>query len=239
MFKTVAINFRPDDSGLINIIRELIEILKQHDCDIMFPDYEIIREHECARYITDEKRFIETADLIIAIGGDGTFLRTARLFAETGKPLFGINRGTLGFLTEFNPSECGHYLSEVLEGRYSVTDRLVLEAVLIRDGAELSTHIFLNDAVLSKGAFSRAITLELELDGDFLTSYSGDGLIIATPTGSTAYSLSAGGPIIAPSASNLFLMNPVCPHSLTTRPMVIPGKSLLKARIVSDFRNLL
>ena len=239
MIKSVAINFRPDDDTSIPIVQEIIRLLEGKKLRIMLPDYSVIKYNNYSQYIVSVDEFVNTADLAVVIGGDGTFLRTARLFLSTGKPIFGINKGTLGFLCEFNPDEYLEYFEAALLEKYTVTERLVFEAIHFRNNCERNSICFLNDAVMSKGAFSRAIRLELEIDGDFLNSYSGDGLIIATPTGSTAYSLSAGGPIVTPSATNVFLINPVCPHSLSTRPMVIPASSVLKARIVSDFENLL
>jgi len=239
MIKAVSINFRPDDNKSLPFISDLVDFLKIKGIKILMPEYEILKSTHFSQYIAKSDDFIKKTDLVIVIGGDGTFLRTARIFAESGKPIFGINRGTLGFLTEFGPDEYMEFLSEILKGDFKTAERSGFEAVLLRDDEELNHLDFFNDAVLSKGAFSRAIRLELEIDGQYLNSYSGDGLIVATPTGSTAYSLSAGGPIVIPSTSRVFLLSPVCPHSLSMRPMVVPDASVVKARIVSDFKNLL
>ncbi len=238
MIKSAAINFRPNDEGSLPLIEELADLLSKNNITIMFRDYEIIKNRSIAKYIVPDNDFVYNSDLVIVVGGDGTFLRTARLFIDTGKPIFGINKGRLGFLTEFSPEEYKKYLVNILKGTPVTTERLVFEAVHYRNNTELYRSCFINDAVLSKGGFSRAIIVELDLDGNFLNSYSGDGLIISTATGSTAYSLSAGGPIISPSAGNIFLLNPVCPHSLSTRPMVLPANSVLKAKVISDFKNL-
>ncbi|MCP4137695.1 MAG: NAD(+)/NADH kinase [bacterium] len=239
MINSVSINFRPNDEDSLPLIKELVELLEKKSIQIMLPDYKIIKYEEISKHIATVSDFVTKADLVIAIGGDGTFLRTARLFLETDQPILGINKGTLGFLTEFNPDEYLKYIEDILDGDFTVAERLVFEAIHFRNGRELNSICFLNDAVLSKGAFSRPIGLELELDGIFINSYSGDGLIIASPTGSTAYSLSAGGPIITPSGSFVYLVNPVCPHSLSTRPIVVPASVELKAKIVSEFKNLL
>jgi len=239
MFNNVSINFRPDDHGIVPFLKELTSLLEEKEKGILFPDYEIIRSLTCSRYITSEEDFMSRPDLVIAVGGDGTFLRTARMFVDTDKPIFGINRGNLGFLTEFKPEEYKKYLLRILDGDYSVTTRSLMEAVHTRKQERIASRYFLSDAVLTKGASSRAIILELEIDGQFLNSYSGDGLIISTATGSTVYSLSAGGPIVCPDVNSLYLLTPVCPHSLATRPMVLPGGSVLMARIISEFRNLL
>ena len=239
MIQTASINFRPDDESSIPLLGNLIEFLERKRIRVNLPEYDIIRGEAFYRLAVPRDQFVNGADLIIVIGGDGTFLRTARLFCGTGKPIFGINRGRLGFLTEFSPLEYPEYLEQVLQGRYSTVERLVLEVALHRDGKEIVSQCFLNDAVLHKGSFSRPIRLELEIDGSFFSSYTGDGLIISTPTGSTAYALSAGGPIITPTEAQILLLSPICPHSLAMRPLIIPASSDFRARIASDYKNLL
>jgi NAD+ kinase len=239
MIRTVSINFRPDDDRCARQLRHLVEFLEKAGVRVLLPRHDIIRGEECYRLAVDEEQFVSEADLIIALGGDGTFLRTARLFCGTGKPLFGINRGRLGFLTEFSPEEYPRYLEKILRGDYSTTERLVLEASLYRDGKIIAAINFLNDAVIHKGSFARPIRLDMEIDGNFLSSFTGDGLIISTPTGSTAYSLSAGGPIITPTEAEIFLLSPICPHSLAMRPMIIPASSLLRVRVNAEYRNLM
>lgn len=239
MIRTVAINFRPDDGICAIMLESLVEFLENEGMTVLLPDYDAIRSHPCHRLSVSAQRFIETADLAIVIGGDGTFLRTARLFLKTGCPIFGINRGRLGFLTEFNPEEYREHLSGVLRGSYTYIERLALEAAVVRNGRETTSICFLNDAVIHKGSLMRPIRLDLEIDEQFLSSFTGDGLIMSTPTGSTAYSLSAGGPIINPFETSIFLLNPICPHSLAMRPMIIPASSRFRARVISDYENLL
>ncbi|TFH41510.1 MAG: NAD(+) kinase [Chrysiogenales bacterium] len=239
MIRTVSINFRPDDGICALMLTRLVQFLEGEGITVLLPEYDIIRNDECYRLAVPFDRFVNSADLVIVIGGDGTFLRTARIFRETGCPLFGINRGRLGFLTEFSPDEYEPYLSGVLRGEYSAVERLVLEAAIFRNGKETESMSFLNDAVIHKGALMRPIRLDLEIDGNFLSSFTGDGLIMSTPTGSTAYSLSAGGPIINPVETSIFLLSPICPHSLAMRPVIIPASSRFCARVMSDYENLL
>ena len=220
-------------------LRNLISFLEKEKMRILLPDYDIIRGDESRRYAVPDEEFVRSADLIIVIGGDGTFLRTARLFCGTGKPIFGINKGRLGFLTEFGPDEYTPFLKQVIRGNYTAVERLVLEAALYRNRQEVTSRCFLNDTVVHKGSFTRPIRLEMKIDGNFLSSYTGDGLIISTPTGSTAYSLSAGGPIITPSEASIFLLSPICPHSLAMRPMIIPASSDFRVRVIMDGANLL
>ncbi|HOP28443.1 MAG TPA: NAD(+)/NADH kinase [Spirochaetota bacterium] len=237
MIKKVSINFRPDDSHSIQIIKKICTTLSDRGISVALPYYSILHNEGLENYIGDEDNYL-SPDLAIAIGGDGTFLKTARIFLEWQCPIMGINRGKLGFLTEFSPEEFEHYLQEILTGKYIVSERTVMEAVHSKNGTEESLYFF-NDAVITKGAFSRAIEIELNVDDMFLSRYKGDGLIIATATGSTAYSLSAGGPIIAPLDNDVCIVNPVCPHSLSIRPVVLPAKSVIRARALSDLTNLL
>jgi len=238
MIKTVSINFRPDDYESLDIIKNITEFFSGKKIRTLLPDYKILHKGGLLKFITNENDFLESPDLVIAIGGDGTFLKTARIFLEKGSPIFGINRGTLGFLTEFSPSEYETFLTRILDENYILAERNVMEAVHNKNGINQSLYFF-NDAVISKGAFSRAIQIELHVNDIFLNKYSGDGLIIATATGSTAYSLSAGGPIILPDANDVFIVNPVCPHSLSIRPIVLPASFNLRARTLTDMTNLL
>jgi len=237
MIKKVSINFRPDDLHSIQIIKKITSILSDMGVTVTLPYYSILHNEGIENYIRDEEEYL-APDLAIAIGGDGTFLKTARIFLERQCPIMGINRGKLGFLTEFSPDEFETYLLDVISGKYTVSERTVMEAVHNKNGSEEALYFF-NDAVITKGAFSRAIEIELNVDGMFFSRYKGDGLIIATATGSTAYSLSAGGPIIAPLDNDVCIVNPVCPHSLSIRPVVLSARSVIKARALSDLTNLL
>ncbi len=240
MAKKVSIFIRPDDRKSLALIRELTCFFESRAIETMLPDHDIVLEDErLSQYIAHPDDYITQPDLIVVIGGDGTFLMAGRHFCETGKPLFGINRGRLGFLTNFDPEDAIPYLTRFLEGNLAVSERTMLEARHIRFGEEIGCNVFLNDAVISKGAFSRPIQLLLEIDGNFLNQYMGDGIIIATATGSTAYSLSAGGPIIFPTIPDVYIINPVCPHMLGIRPMIVPLGSVLSAQVISEFEFLL
>jgi len=238
MIKNVSINFRPDDQKSLEIIKNISDILCYKKINTLLPDYKILHNGVLERFISRENDYLRNSDLVIAIGGDGTFLKTARMFLESKAPIFGINRGKLGFLTEFSPEEYEKFLLNILDGNFIIAERNVMEAVHNKNGNSQSLYFF-NDAVITKGAFSRAIQIELHVNDIFLNKYSGDGLIIATATGSTAYSLSAGGPIIVPDANDIFIVNPVCPHSLSIRPIVLPAASNLMARTLTDMTNLL
>ena len=163
-----------------------------------------------------------SADLVVVVGGDGTLLSAARWLAGHPRPILGINLGGLGFMTETGPEEAKAVLLEVLAGRYSVSRRMTLDATLMRGRRAIARQVVLNDVVIAKSALARMIDLEVTIDGDEVTTYRADGLIVSTPTGSTAYSLSAGGPIIHPEMAAL-LIAPICPHTLTMRPLVVPA----------------
>jgi len=238
MIKNVFLNFRPTDQESVPILKKIISFLTKQKINVLLPNCEIVKKNGWDRNITSWGKALKKADLLIALGGDGTFIRTARLFAKGDKPILGINRGKLGFLTEFNPQESLKHLKKIIAGQYKTVDRFFLEAILCRSDKQLKKRYFLNDAVISKGSFSRPFAIELEINGKFLNSFSGDGLIVSTPTGSTAYSLSAGGPLIVPEVEKLFLLNPICPHSLAMRPMIVPADSVLKARINSSTKSV-
>lgn len=160
-------------------------------------------------------------DLVVVLGGDGTLLASARLVAGRAIPILGVNLGGLGFLTEVTAEEMLGTLERVLAGRYTVSERMLLTARLVRGGQTIAEHTVLNDAVLTKVALARLVELTVAVDGTPITTFRGDGLIVATPTGSTGYSLSAGGPIIHPEDRSI-LITPIAPHTLTLRPLVVP-----------------
>lgn len=173
-------------------------------------------------------------DMIIVLGGDGTLLSAARLVADSRKnvPIFGVNLGSLGFMAEVPLDELYGNLEKALAGKLRADERMMLFASVIRKGKTIEEHTVLNDAVVSKGTFARMVSLDVSVGDDHLTSIRADGLILATPTGSTAYSLSAGGPIIHP-ALHCFVVTPICPHTLSNRPIVIPDSSVVRVKLLS------
>ncbi len=236
--KAISIHFIEFDKQNKTIIENIAAILEKRNIRLLLPPYEILEKSPLKKYIVTREEYINSTDLAIALGGDGTFLNTARLFLERQCPVFGINRGKLGFLTEFSPEEYEKFLEDVLEGNYQIVERSIMTAA-IEKTTEDKPIFFINDAVISKGAFSRIIEIEIFINDQFFNKFRGDGLIISTPTGSTAYSLSAGGPIITPSGNNTIMLTPVCPHSMSMRPVIIPGTSTVKTRITSEIENLL
>jgi len=173
----------------------------------------------------------DAADLVIAVGGDGTMLYASRLVAGRDVPLLGINRGRLGFLADITPGEMLRRLDEVLDGVYEEERRLMLEAVIENGDSAPRRALALNDVVLQKRAVGRMLDFENWIDGVYVNTHGGDGLIIATPTGSTAYALSGGGPIIHPSLDAIALV-PICPHTLSDRPIVVRADARIEVRVL-------
>lgn len=173
------------------------------------------------------------SDLVIAIGGDGTMLDAAHIAARAGTPLVGINRGRLGFLADISPEDTTRVLSDILDGLYVEESRMLLAAELERDGQAPVRAIALNDIVIQKFDIGRMLEVEVDMDGTYVNTHRGDGLIVTTPTGSTAYALSGGGPIMAPGL-NAVAMVPICPHTLSDRPVVVPASARLELRILEQ-----
>jgi NAD+ kinase len=175
-------------------------------------------------------------DLIVVLGGDGTLLSVARLLVDYEVPLLGINLGSLGFLTEVPQGEMIGTLEKVFAGDVCIEKRLLLKTEVLRQGELVASSSCLNDVVVSKGTLSRMIRLHILVDGQFVTGLRADGLIVATPTGSTAYCLSAGGPIVHP-ANDVIVLAPISPHVLTNRPVILPDTSRIEIRLISEEEN--
>jgi NAD+ kinase len=172
-------------------------------------------------------------DLLIILGGDGTLLSMARAVGDLGVPLLGVNLGGLGFLTATTLDEMFPALEAYLAGHMAIEERMLLAARIVRNGQPLGEYAALNDIVITKSAMSRIIDLSVSVEGRYATAYRADGLIISTPTGSTAYSLSAGGPILFPTMDAVVL-TPICSHTLTNRPIVVPGTDRIEVTLLAD-----
>ena len=189
-------------------------------------------EHEtgCVVETVNDEKLAETVDLMLVLGGDGTMIATARMLGDKEVPVIGVNYGGLGYLAEFPIKELFPALEAILNGHYQVEPRVMLAAEL-RRGEELVTKTrVLNDVVMNKSALARIIEIEAYLNDQFVNSFRADGLIVSTPTGSTAYNLSAGGPVIYPSM-NAIVITPICPFTLSNRPIVVPDNSFIEVRL--------
>ncbi|MGM0370519.1 MAG: NAD(+)/NADH kinase [Bacillota bacterium] len=181
---------------------------------------------------------VEEVDVIIVFGGDGTFLKAARTFVDSDIPILGINLGNLGFLTDIEVERLEEGLEKLVSGDYKIEDRMTLEGKIIRDGEVINRVVAINDLVVTKGPFSRIIKLDTFIDDEYLATYPGDGLIVACPTGSTAYSLSAGGPIVNPKLNSL-IITPICPHTLHSRSIIATEDEEVKVEIKADHTDVM
>jgi NAD+ kinase len=216
--RAAAIISKPAKPELYRVAPELLQWLKQHN-------YKIYVDEETAVYAPDEevvKRLVIAdlrPDFAIVLGGDGTLLSAARAVSRQNVPIIAVNLGSLGFLTEVPLDEVYETLDAVDKGQCPMEKRSMLHCQLMRNGECVAEYHALNDAVVNKSAIARLVSIDLYVDGVFVSNYKADGVIVSTPTGSTAYSLAAGGPILMPSLDG-FVVTPVCPHSLTHRPLV-------------------
>lgn len=211
----------------IDVVRGLLDFLKGRRIKVLV-EGEIARELKIRGYKREDMP--HKSDIIIVFGGDGTLLSVARLVGNSGVPILGVNLGGLGFITEISKDDILENVENILSGRYSFEERITLCADVHRRSRRKAYHTALNDVVISKGALARMIELDIDINNQYVTTFKADGLIISTPTGSTAHSLSAGGPIMYPTLES-FLITPICPHTLTSRPIVIPDTFTIDVNI--------
>lgn len=232
--KRIGIICKPRRPEPREIVRQLVPWLTERGCSV-FVEQDIARELGVEGCLCVEMP--ERVDLMIVLGGDGTMLGVARLVGERPVPILGVNLGGLGFITEVSKDQVFEALENVLAGRYTLEERIMLAADVLRNGERIEHFTVLNDVVINKGALARIMDLETLVDGIYVTTFKADGLIVATPTGSTAYSLSAGGPIIYPTLHSIVL-TPICPHTLTNRPIVLPDDAIVEITLRSDSEHI-
>jgi NAD+ kinase len=231
MIRTVGIISRPRREDIARVVPPLTEWLRAHGAEVVCDSETADCIGALARQTRKREDLPGQSDLLIVLGGDGTLLSAARLAADREVPILAVNLGGLGFLTTVPQDELYVILDEIFSNKHRVSERVMLEAEILRGGSVIRRQIALNDAVLNKAALARIMDLELHVDGEYVTTYKADGLILSTPTGSTAYSLAAGGPIVYPIVE-AFVVTPICPHTLTNRPLVIPDS----AKVEIDFQ---
>lgn len=207
-------------SSINKILDSLIQYLQANNIRVVLPEI-AAAELSCSELACSLEKIKSEISIAITLGGDGTLLSAARTLACAGIPILGINLGKLGFLAEVEVADIKESMQKIIAGDYIIKERSMLETTIIRNNERISVSSALNDAVITKGSFSRMIKLKLNINNTNTTKYFADGLIIATATGSTGYSLSAGGPIVHPEL-NVMVLTPICPHTLYARPMVIP-----------------
>jgi NAD+ kinase len=235
-FHTIGIISRPRRSNLEVVAPPLLEWFASHGIRTVY-DTETAGALPDSSHGLSRTEVAEQSQLLLVLGGDGTLLAAARVAAPLGIPILPINMGSLGFLTSFKIEEMYPALEQVLAGRFSCSERVMLDVELHRDAEIIEHQIVVNEAVINKGALARMIDLQLTIDADFVCRYRADGLIVATPTGSTAYSLSAGGPIVHPSVES-WIITPICPHTLSDRPVVVRDSALIEVHLSGDTESV-
>jgi NAD+ kinase len=227
--KVVAIISKPDRPELSEALPALEKWLKQHNYTVLV-DQESAAYFSATNVVPRSELARRSPDLALVLGGDGTLLSAARAVANAGTLILGVNLGTLGFMTELPLSDLYTALEAIERERYIVDCRSMLNCSLVREGVIVASHVALNELVVSKSAIARLNHFELFVDSEFVSSYKADGLIVATPTGSTAYSLGAGGPILEPNVA-AFVITPVSPHGLTHRPVVVRDSVVIEIQV--------
>jgi NAD+ kinase len=225
---TIGVVAKPQRAQALGLARELVDWLRRRGITALV-DADNAAQVGCGSAHSKEE-IVAAAEMIVVLGGDGTLLGVARLMRDHPVPILGVNLGRFGFLTAFSSDELLPMMERVLAGDFQVEERMTLDVWLRRQGEALQQPQVLNEAVITQGAMARIIDVETAVDGQCVGIYRADGLIVATPTGSTAYSLSAGGPIVHPSIG-VMVLSPICPHMLTHRPMVLPESALVTVMV--------
>ncbi len=235
-FKTVGIIGRYGDSGVSATIIELSEHLTRGGAHVLLDEgtAELVRDHKIE--VASRQGIGSRCDLVVVVGGDGTLLNAARSLTDYDVALLGINRGRLGFLTDISPAHMGERLDEILRGHYTSEDRLLLHTYIEREGQNISESTAFNDVVVHKWDVARMIEFRTYINDKFVHLMRSDGLIVSTPTGSTAYALSGGGPILHPNIHSVVLV-PICPHTMSNRPIVVDASSIIRIEVSDNTRS--
>lgn len=223
--------------NLTKLVSGLINWLEGRGYSVLLPK-DIADVLSISEHFVETEDFFQKIDIAVTLGGDGTLLNVARHVAPYKIPILGINLGHVGFLTEIELADLYNDLERFSKNSYTIDYRMMLETEVVRDGEVLEKFLALNDVVVTKGPFARLIRLKTYANEDYIDTYPADGLIIATPTGSTAYSLSAGGPIIHPNM-NLLLLTPICPHTLHSRSIVVSENDVIKVKLLADHPEIM
>jgi NAD+ kinase len=235
-FGKIGIFINPEKEKVFDIVPRLVTFFEERGIGILIDDLGQDRFGEDYS-VLPRNEICEDVELIISLGGDGTILASARLIGEKCIPILGINVGTLGFLTEVTEDNIFPSLELLLKGDYQIEERSSLRVDFL-SGAELVTHYALNDVIVTRSTTSRIFEIDTFVSDEYLSTYFADGLIISTPTGSTAYSLSAGGPIVHP-ALQAIILTPICPHTLVARPVIISNQEVIKVRVKSGHEDII
>ena len=222
----IIVNF--DKNGAADAAKKISTLLLSEGADVLMLKSELAASLHNVKLFDNHTELVADCDILLTVGGDGTIIHCAKHAAASGKPVLGINLGRLGYVAELEPDET-EMLKALLKGEYSLENRLILSVTVNRENGKTEKYTAVNDAVISRGALSRIIDIKVSIDGDAVSSYRADGVLVATPTGSTAYALSAGGPVIAPNLKCIELV-PICSHSMSARCAVLSPNSVLEIK---------
>ena len=233
--KKIGIVVKPNKPEAVEVTKNLLDWLGHRSIEVFIEtDIAAMIHRENGR---ERGEIPSLVDMIIILGGDGTLLSAARAIGDMEVPILGVNLGGLGFLTAITLNELYPVLEKVIRGEYTTSDRTTLDVNVYHKGEKKDGYKVLNDIVINKGALARIIDLETSVDGKYVTTFKADGLIISTPTGSTGYSLSAGGPIVHPLLRSV-IITPICSHTLTNRPLILPDDITIKVTLISKNENV-
>lgn len=226
--------------NVFDVVSSFLAKLKKNKIDYLltkslFEDKNKLKIELYEDFVTDDKEIYERSDVIISIGGDGTMLATAFNAQFYNKPVLGVNLGKLGFLVEADINQMDKVIADLKNGNYKIEERMVITGIV--EGYKSEKFFAINDIVIDKGGWPKMIELTVWVDGEYVTTLSADGLIVATPTGSTGYSISVGGPIVSP-RTDVITLSPISPHSLTVRPLVLPGNQEIVIKADSPYKEL-
>ncbi len=232
-FATVAVVARRQRRNIADTVLAVEQVLEEHGVDVVFEDATagFLPASDAARRTLPRKALGEVSDLVVVVGGDGSLLGVSRDIALDGVPVVGVNRGGLGFLAAVSPDQLDTQIGGILTGEFSIEDHFLLSATVQREGTDVARAMALNDVVMHPGTMARMMEFALWVDDSYVYDQRSDGLIVASPTGSTAYALSAGGPIMHPSLDAIVIV-PMFPHTLTSRPLVVRGDAEIKIKVL-------
>lgn len=230
-FKTIALVGKYQSHEVAATLVDLAAFLRERHCTVLIEESTAASLDTLGATVASHEEIGRSADLAIVVGGDGTMLNTARRLARFRVPLVGVNQGRLGFMTDIAREQVRELVAEILAGNFSEESRLLLAASIVREGEVVFRSEALNDVVVNKGELGRMIEMEVKVDGEMIHVLRADGLIISTPTGSTAYALSANGPILHPSVAGIAIV-PLCPHALSNRPITISDSSRIEVGLI-------
>ncbi|MEO2064921.1 MAG: NAD(+)/NADH kinase [Desulfurobacteriaceae bacterium] len=243
-YKNIGIIANPTKPESAQGIERILKKLHQYNVSIYIDEEscKLVERSKCSSYkkvkVVDRLVLPDKVDVILVLGGDGTFLTVAKLVDKKPVPLLGVNFGTLGFLTEIPIEKIEECIDKLIAGEFIVENRPVLRVKVVRKNGHILIYRCVNEVAIKRDTLARIIEIDVDADGEYLTTFRGDGVIVATPTGSTAYSLSAGGPILYPTL-NAMLLTPICPHTLTMRPLVLKGETCLTVKLKTESENVM